>query len=269
MNILFGKPKWSDWQNALSKLPYNVYFEKFNDIDVVLKCIKDNKIDILIPCDCKQTFFVIDNMEKLSAQVKHILCNKDKKIMETLDNKTDFCKYMKRHSFAKYIPKVFITCDDKMQTTYDKLTFPCIFKLQQTAGGVGSFVLKSTSDLVRTHNKKNYLIQEYVASPNEFSGHFFVKDGDIKCFVFYMLTNKERNYIQCGRMTTYVKITDPVCIDTFTEVFKKLNYNGFACIDFRINDAGVPKIFEINPRLGGTLVNNTTDLSEIIAKVIL
>jgi len=269
MNILFGLPIWSDWKNVLSKLPYTVYFDEFKDIDAVLKCIKDNKIDIIIPCRYKQMFFVIDNMEKLKEQVKHILCNKDKKTITTLDNKNLFCKYMNKNGLSKYIPKVFVSGDDKMRTIYEKPVFPCIFKLQQSAAAVGSFIIKSKSDLVKAYEMKNYLIQEYIASPNEFSGHFFVVDGEIKCFIFYMLTNKEKNYIQYGKLTTYVRIIDPICIDTFTEIFKKLKYSGFACIDFRINDAGVPKIFEINPRLGGTLVNNATDLADIIAKVIL
>jgi predicted ATP-grasp superfamily ATP-dependent carboligase len=49
-------------------------------------------------------------------------------------------------------------------------------------------------------------------------------------------------------------VTYERCDDVdFGAIFRALKYTGFACVDFKIKD-GQPKIFEINPRLGGSLV---------------
>jgi hypothetical protein len=41
----------------------------------------------------------------------------------------------------------------------------------------------------------------------------------------------------------------------FAEILKKLDYKGTCCFNFKIED-GAPRIFEINPRFGGSLWRN-------------
>ena len=48
------------------------------------------------------------------------------------------------------------------------------------------------------------------------------------------------------------------------QVFRVIGYTGFACVNFKMHD-GVPKIFEINPRLGGSLVLGP-DFDELMGK---
>jgi predicted ATP-grasp superfamily ATP-dependent carboligase len=49
----------------------------------------------------------------------------------------------------------------------------------------------------------------------------------------------------------------------FEKIFTKLKYTGFACIDFKMINSKI-KIFEINPRLGGTIVHDPEDFSTLI-----
>src|SRR5688572_13389591 len=95
MNILFSDPNWLDWNESLKKLTnYNVHIETFNNIELILKYIKDNKINIIIPCRPEAMFFVIENYDLLSRYNTHIICNNNKNIIKLLDDKCDFYIYM-------------------------------------------------------------------------------------------------------------------------------------------------------------------------------
>ncbi len=74
------------------------------------------------------------------------------------------------------------------------------------------------------------------------------------CLYFYTNNN---NCIKRGAIKNYKIINnlDNVNDSIFDNIFKKLNYNGFATADFTISD-NIIKIFEINPRPGGSLVLN-------------
>jgi len=81
-----------------------------------------------------------------------------------------------------------------------------------------------------------------------------------------MATDNNKNYIQKGKMSNYVKVIDnriDFCMDIFSKIFTKLNYTGFACADFKLYDDNL-KIFEINPRLGGTIINDRLDFVELM-----
>ncbi len=269
MNILIGQPEWTDWIENFKLLPYNVFFNKLDNIDEVLAYIQKNNINVIIPCTFTQMFFIIDNMGILSQYTKCILGNNSKKTIRLLNNKMNFCNYMSINGFGEYIPKVFITNDNKKRIIHSNVSYPCIFKLNKTCAGYKSVVISSVNNLYSILNNKqnkNYTIQEYIVSPNEYSGHFYIMNGVIKYFVLYMTTNNNKNYIQKGKMSNYAKITDDrvaFCLGIFSKIFIRLDYTGFACADFKLYGNNL-KIFEINPRLGGTFVNDKLDFMDLI-----
>ena len=55
-------------------------------------------------------------------------------------------------------------------------------------------------------------------------------------------------------------------VEIFKDIFKMLNYSGFACVDFTIVNE-IPYIFEINPRPGGSLIRNETYFNRFITKL--
>jgi len=262
MNVLFGKPKWTDWRLAIEKLPITIHMLEFDNISNVVKYIKDNNINIVVPCTFDQMFFLIDHKDKLNIK---IACPNNKKAIKLLDNKYYFYNFMNTN-FKEYIPQNYISNCGSGKVTHNKVKYPCIFKLQKTNGGKGSFIIKNERELNQSIKEKDYIIQEYISDPIEYSAHFYVDNKKILHSIFYCLENKEKNYIQCGRLLEYTKV-DSICLDIFEKIFDKLNYNGFACIDFKLVN-NKPKIFEINPRLGGTLLNDTNDFLEILNKLI-
>lgn len=52
----------------------------------------------------------------------------------------------------------------------------------------------------------------------------------------------------------------------FNKIFKKLDYSGFACANFIINSNKI-LIFEINPRIGGSLIHNKEYFMKFLNKL--
>jgi len=265
MIILFGIPQWADWKTCFNKLPHTIHFLALDNINTTIDYIIEHKIELLIPCTFEQMFFIIDHTEQLSQYVK-IICNKDKETIKLLDNKYEFYDYMIKNNFNKYIPKLFISnCKNKI-VVHHRPKFPCIFKLNQDYGGGSSFVITDQNKLSETFKTKkiNYVVQQYISDVNEYGGHFYTLNGDIKHFVIYVTINNQQHYIQHSKMIKYDKLTNGICLDEFAKIFKKLNFSGFTCVNFKYTNNKL-KIFEINPRFGGTIVHNSADLTEIIS----
>lgn len=263
--ILFGSLPLNHWTESIKKLPHNIHIIDFTNIDTIIKYIDDNQIDIIFALFKQQNFFVIDNHDILQQHVKYILYNNNKQTMDLLNDKHRFNSFLKNNNLNDYMPTTYISCINNKQLMHNKYEFPCIYKLCVSSGGASSYVIELKSQMCKEllDKSKNYVIQEYIAGSYEYSSHMYVHDGIIKFSKFYRLFNNKKNYIQKGRMITYDSISIPSYINIFQDIFVKLNYTGFACIDYKLKN-GIPKIFEINPRPGATIVSNTNDFNDMI-----
>ena len=262
MNILFGKPQFTDWNKFIKQLPHNIHIQELNNINTIITYITTNNINAIIPCTYTQMFFVIDNMEKISKYVKYICCDKDIENIKLLDNKTKFNDYMVANLLGDYIPKVYMEINDDICNTYDSLSYPCLLKTSIGCGGGGIKIINSYKDIL-TIPYKNYFIQELIADNIEYGGHFYVYNGLIKCSAFYMEIYNNKTFIKIGKMNKYNKIENKEWDKLFGVIFNKLNYTGFACANFKVVN-NVVKIFEINPRFGGTLIHDKDDFANFI-----
>ena len=265
MNILFGTLPWNHWTDSVKKLPYNIHIIELEDIDTVVKYITDNNIDVIIGLLKQQNYFINDYYDILVQHVNHIFYNVDRNTIDLLNDKQKFNTFLKDNNFADYIPTTYISCINGKQLMHNKFTFPCIYKLCIGSGGSSSTVLETNGQLCKKLLDKtaNYFIQEYVIDQLEYSAHLYILDGIIKFSRFYCAKNSKKNYIQKGRMIKYRSVEVPQCVNIFQEIFTKLNYTGFACIDYKLKN-GSPKIFEINPRPGATIVTNIDDFNKLI-----
>ena len=84
----------------------------------------------------------------------------------------------------------------------------------------------------------------------------------------YFYVNKTINKIYKGRVKNYEVTCGLPCDESiFINIFAKLNYSGFACVDFTIYNGKI-SIFEINPRIGGSLVFNVIYFNRFFTKLI-
>lgn len=112
------------------------------------------------------------------------------------------------------------------------------------------------------------LLQRAVIGQTEYVGNFLVQAGVIKAVLYYREDTHSPLYIKHGRMSR------PQCVEAhameastevFRQIFESLEFTGLACADFKLDEDGELQIFEINPRLGGTLANRPDDLVALIS----
>jgi carbamoylphosphate synthase large subunit len=242
MILYFGQPKFSDWIECIKNMSLdNDCIVKIGNLDN-LQSIKNNIL--LLPTTPEQAMYLYPDA-----------------MIEICSNKRKFQEFMESdENLIKWIPK-------RVDTT----NFPFIMKATCLYGGVHVYLVKNSMEYkknLRIFNKQkiDFIIQENIKHRVYFVGHFFVYKGTIHYEIFYRTTKKDTDYpIKHGPIKNFVKENNNDFRSIFVTIFEKLNYTGFACIDFCTNlETNDCKIFEINPRLGGSIVHDKTDFKNIV-----
>ena len=118
-------------------------------------------------------------------------------------------------------------------------------------------------------NFNNVILQEYINSEYLYVAHILCNNGVIVMSKIYYKQNPEKYYISKGSIIDY-NTRDINCdeYDIFSKILKLNNYHGVCCIDYTIDSNNKIKIFEINPRFGGSLIENEKDLNLFILTMI-
>jgi carbamoylphosphate synthase large subunit len=174
------------------------------------------------------------------------------------------------YGFGQYVPKTWTNPADS--------TFPCVIKRHNLSGGKGIKILESMQELRKSlsdpeFSGKQYFFQEITPGDTEYVCHIVALKGEILFIKYfeYIMPGPEiiRSWDSQTIKTNHGPNLNHQISVTFKEVIKHLNYSGPCNIDFKIID-GFPKIFEINPRLGGSLMvsKNLSVLTQIIKIII-
>jgi predicted ATP-grasp superfamily ATP-dependent carboligase len=271
MLLIFGLfSEWPEQINLLKSPNYkvmtaNIVFNK-NIKNKKNKKIKKNITTLIIPCSLEEMHLC--NLSS-NLHLTNIICCRDSEIIMLLSNKIMFNTWL-LENFNLNVPKVFKTQLNNIITNFSNITYPTIYKNNNALAGRGSYVLESERDLRENITQEDHFIQEYIKHPQEFVGHFYVKNKKI-LFTKVFTCSKEGLYITYGRILNYTDLKNEQILEKintlFSSIFEKLNYNGFACTDIKILNDNV-KIFEINPRLGGSIISNTRVFQEMLDIVV-
>jgi len=167
---------------------------------------------------------------------------------------------MEKEKLEQYVPTLFTETTKK---------FPCIFKPEEGYGGKNIKVCHNEYHFKLftkwfIDKKIPYFVEEYIIDKNEYNGYYFVKNGTIVFSIYYKGENEKLYSVKQGGFSLYEKISFANNMDNiFDQIFKKLKYSGFATSNFKIMGNKI-KILEINPRLGGTLIKNASDLGVLL-----
>lgn len=194
--------------------------------------------DIIIPLTIKMA-------KKYNEQIIGKVFCPNNETLDLLGDKINFQRFMMKN-YRINIPK----------TRYH---YPYIAKHRNGNGGNDVNYIRNVEDFSKYKIGDDHVKQEYIHSDNYHVGQYIIKNGIILKKYFYMVNiDPSKINIAKGKLLEYNKVTlenDEI----FVELFKYLNYTGFACANFTIVD-NVIKIFEINPRIGGTFISNIEDL---------
>lgn len=118
----------------------------------------------------------------------------------------------------------------------------------------------------------NNIVQEYIPNVEEFVSHIVVINGSIKICITYKYIFNDNTHIKSYPLNTnnVIKVNiDKIYIDIMEKFLSKCSYNGVCNIDFIIDSKGNIKIFEINPRFGGSLIrDNNEDLHNTLIELL-
>jgi len=274
MQILFGKAFFNDWNCHImdrNNKYRSVYIQDYTNYQELLQFIEKHNINLIIPTTYPQMMFLSTYILELNNIGVNVFCNQHTpNNINILDDKCNFVQFMQNSGLAEFIPDVIYVKHGEYNSFSQGVTefhYPCIFKYAIGFAATGSKIYTHSSPFIlHTANTKikDFLIQTYIPGNVEFGGHFIVYNGKIIFKKYYQTINNSDNefHIQKGMMRNYNTVTlDDNKESVFHSIFQKLNYTGFACANFKIYQDCV-KIFEINPRMGGTFVYNYMDFDK-------
>jgi carbamoylphosphate synthase large subunit len=176
-----------------------------------------------------------------------------KHAIATLDNKARFAAYMEANGFADYCPRTY--------ASRHAAVFPCVLKRTDLSASLGVAVARSPEHLdellrTRTFAGRPYVLQEPVQGNVEYATYCVCKDGRVLWSCSFasdvggpVVIKREDNAVRRQAIATPAAI-----IRQIEAVLLPLAFTGPCNVDYKLAADGRLQIFEINPRLGGTLM---------------
>jgi hypothetical protein len=261
--VLYGCENWVIFKdtNISEILPSHVKAVHIWEIDHLKHYLQNedtNLEKIILPLQ------IYKQQELNWNNIKNVYGNSNETI-EMFDNKKSFVNYAKSVGIGHLVPYVYETYNDEYNYNDTKV----IVKDPLNCYGKG-IEIKPLRELNQSI-LNNSLVQEYVYSNVEYDGEFIVSNGYIQGYKIYKKVMKQNNdvpYFHGGHVSYDSYSLDKIDLDRryIDQVEKFLiprNYSGFCCMDFKIIDGNV-KVFEINPRIGGTIASRKWDFADLL-----
>lgn len=247
-----------DWiiktEGKIDLTKFDIIYGKLEDQNYM------NNFDAIIPLYESEVIY-LNKFYSNKFREKYLLPKTD--VLKICEDKKSFYEFMTKNGFSNFTPLVS-----------QSLPIPFILKKRIDEWGKNAFIIQNKQDLNQYKEQllsKEFIRQEYFFGKEEFTTHFLFKDDEIKYLFTLKFVFKNDCYVKGAPSppfkTANITVSKTDFIHTFTEILKSINYEGVGCFNYKIKD-GVPKIFEINPRVGGSLpldVNNF--LSSYVAQL--
>jgi hypothetical protein len=252
--IIFG----DNWSKATSKCSFlKAHHLSFKDINSVIEYGDKNGIKTLFANNYKTQMAIVKNQELLDKWGFKYIVN-SQKVLKRFVDKQLFYEIMKDNAYEDYVPKYY--------ENIEEVVYPCIVKTKSGGAGRGIFLAYNKDDLKDL--EENEIVSEYLSSNKEYATSIFMKDGKIlKDITFCKTASKELYVLQHeSKNSIETKYCETPFLELFEEILQKFVDDDKYCqcsINFKIQD-GIPKIFEINPRIGYTLAGFCDKFKEMM-----
>ena len=238
------------WRDGVAKTIDSSRFQIMGT-DLNAETIESPDVDVILP-------FNFDEYELIGAsayaQKKSAIPSAD--LVKLADDKLAFNKWLASTEHSLCLP----TPLDGVRT----LTFPLIWKKRTDECGVNSHIFKTVLDFESADvdlQNDEYLLQAYIPGDEEFVSHTISFGG----VIVYCETNRQifasPFFVKGKEGPLIIDNLGPVMPPEIGSILRLMNYTGCACFNYKMLD-GVPKIFEMNPRIGGSFLRVTTEYIE-------
>ncbi|AYV75335.1 MAG: hypothetical protein Terrestrivirus1_209 [Terrestrivirus sp.] len=230
--------------------------------DVLTSCI-DKNVNMIFVYACEHTEFLLKYYNEVKENgIKFLIPHR--KVYECFNDKIKFYNFMEFKGLGKYIAQI-----------YDSIKTPCILKHNKSDYGRNTFIINKLDDvptninLNSSNDLDDYIICEIVEGNKEYATHILAVNGKIVKELTIEHTFDDDIFVHGITKKPLTSLTVEIhgtSLNVFEKIIKMTNYSGMLCIDYKIKD-DVPKIFEINPRAGGSLFR-TNNIQQFIDKYI-
>lgn len=255
LRLLFDKT----WQKTLSQYDWmESYFISFDDAIKVAKFAHRHDIDFVFGQTSKSQRFINKNESNLYENGLKFLKTSPGFIDLCID-KDRFYKYMESAGFGEFVPKVY--------NSINEAVFPAVVKSPLGSNGKNIQVVNSKADYDSCDI--DGILCEYILGDVEYASNMIFYKGEVlfdKTFVRHF--NTDSFILKSASVSDTVLSTsdsDNFFKDIFSKIIKSITDDVvFCCFDYKVKN-GVPKIFEINTRLGFTLAKDSEGLKEAVS----
>ncbi len=253
-NILFGY----NWENATRKcLWMHPHHINFKNIQSLIEYTKENNINILFANNYNTQKAILKNVEVLKKHNLKFIVNNEQALKNFVDKQL-FYDIMLANNFEQYVPKYY--------NNPQEIQYPCMVKIKSGGAGRGMFIAYDETDLEDV--KSNMIVSEYLSSNTEYASSIFTKDGKVIKHITYSKTSANDVYILQHEDKKSIKVQrcETLFLKIFEEIILAMSGDKAYCqcsVNFKILN-GIPKIFEINPRIGYTLAGFPDDFKEMM-----
>jgi len=258
-----------DWKNIYDKnmlknelrgiIDDVIIFKRIDELRNYLKTEGQNYKNYIMPSR-------IHHIHELNNANINSLFQIDSGWLKQLEDKKLFVDYVSKNNLHKFFPRIYTKACNRNE---DKLV---IVKPRDSAFSIG--VYKKKLRELEDCEFDNNVVQEYIYESKEYAGYFVSHNGNITNAFAYVGEYGNTEYIKCaGGKHDPTPQKRVILNDTIKSIFEKFlkpcSYTGTCCFDFKIKDRKI-YVFEINPRMGGSLnvPKNKQDLIDIIRDLV-
>jgi len=177
----------------------------------------------------------------------------DEDSIHALGNKRRFAAYMAANGLGDYCPATYASIDDAV--------YPCILKRLDRSASWGVAVVHSRAELEAqlrspVYRGYPYTLQALVPGSTEHATYCVCKDGAIlwHCTFLTEVAHADTIKSEDSVLRRWKIATPEPIVRQIETVLAPLAYSGPCNLDYKLGDDGKIRVFEVNPRLGGSLM---------------
>ena len=249
--IIFGIHS-EDWMEALGPdAPVWNTIAEAKEI-IIIADATDSRLSYID--ESKKCSVIIPLMETHAKAVPRDIASlvPDHFCIDLLSNKRLFAEFMRERNYDDIIPIHY--------ETKEEAAYPCVLKRLDCNAGVGIAVVDSRQylDKLLLHPLwlgKDIVLQQFIPGEQEYVTHCVFKNGRLlwQCSFLYKMNDPNPIRGPHSNFTLEAVETAPFILNTLKSILSGISYTGPCNVNYKIV-SGNFIIFEINPRLGGSLM---------------
>jgi carbamoyl-phosphate synthase large subunit len=234
--------------------------EKF--IDDIWKIIRDEKIDILLPLSTvDQNYFSIRKIDFEGKGIKVMVSDADAVLIA--NNKFRLYEFLKERNINPlHCTRAKV---EELENLKNEYKTPFVLKSEEGTGGQGTLIVSESEDSLKEDDRKFFLPMEKLnKSPEQYiSGKTIISEylpGDefsvdtlsYKGRFIYAVIRKRFKSIG-GLALESTVVHDAAILELSKKIVSEIGLSYVNNLQFKMSDAHVYKMMEINPRIPGTI----------------